>query len=86
MYVRWGIDLSNFVVFVGEYGDTDYEGQLGGVHKTVVLKGVCTDARKLHVNRNYPLEHVIPYNSPITVQAEGCAANDIKDALSKLGI
>ncbi|KAJ8429958.1 hypothetical protein Cgig2_015688 [Carnegiea gigantea] len=85
MYVRWGTDLANFVVFVGEYGDTDYEGQLGGVHKTVVLKGICTDARKLHANRSHPLEHVLPYDSPVTVQAEGCTVNDIKDALSKLG-
>ncbi|KAK6156533.1 hypothetical protein DH2020_010781 [Rehmannia glutinosa] len=42
LYLRWGMDLSKVVVFVGESGDTDYEGLLGGVHKSVVLTGVCS--------------------------------------------
>ncbi|RVW43842.1 putative sucrose-phosphate synthase 1 [Vitis vinifera] len=33
LYVRWGVDLSNIVVFVGESGDTDYEGCLVGCTK-----------------------------------------------------
>ncbi|CAK9188204.1 unnamed protein product [Ilex paraguariensis] len=86
LYVRWGINLSNVVVVVGECGDTDYEGLLGGVHKTVVLKGICSDARKLHSNRSYPLEHVLPIDSPNIVEAEGCNSNDISAALGKLGV
>ncbi|GMG98984.1 hypothetical protein Nepgr_000824 [Nepenthes gracilis] len=86
LYVRWRTELSNFVVFVGEYGDTDYDGLLGGVHKTVILKGACSDARKLHVNRSYPLEHVMPFDSPNMVQAEGCTLADMKVTLGKLGI
>ncbi|KAH9623832.1 hypothetical protein KSS87_004144 [Heliosperma pusillum] len=86
LYIRWGTELSNFVVFVGESGDTDYEGLLGGVHKTVVLKDVCTDSRKLHVTRNYPLEHVVPVDTPNVFQTQGHNLDDMKEALSKLGI
>ncbi|OUZ99836.1 Glycosyl transferase [Macleaya cordata] len=88
LYIRWGTDLSNMVVFAGECGDTDYEGLLGGIHKTVILKGVCESARtQLHSNRNYPLEDVVPFDSPTIVQTdEGCSSNDIRLALGKLGV
>ncbi|KAA8521588.1 hypothetical protein F0562_012261 [Nyssa sinensis] len=86
LYVRWGVDLSNFVVFVGEFGDTDFEGLVGGVHKTVILKGICSDARKLHTNKSYPLEDVVPFTSPNVVESEGCNSNDIKESLGKLGV
>ncbi|KAM1022804.1 hypothetical protein ACFX2I_043692 [Malus domestica] len=86
LYVRWGLNLSTAVVFVGESGDTDYEGSLGGLHKTVILKGVGIGARKLHANRNYPLEHVFPNDSPNMAQTEGCSENDIRASLVKLGI
>lgn len=86
LYVRWGTDMSKFVVLTGECGDTDYEGMLGGVHKTVILKGVGCEARKLHTNRSYPLEHVVPSNSPLAVECEGCKSNDINVSLKKLGI
>ncbi|GLT85307.1 hypothetical protein SLE2022_034990 [Rubroshorea leprosula] len=86
LYIRWGMELSNAVVFVGECGDTDYEGLLGGVHKTVILKGIGINASKLHTNRSYPLEHVISYDSPNIVQSEGHTEEDIKASLGKLGI
>ncbi|KAL8162014.1 hypothetical protein V2J09_013503 [Rumex salicifolius] len=86
LFVRWGTDLSRFVVFVGEYGDTDYEGLLGGIHKTVVMKGVCHDAHKLHSNRNYPLDHVMPSDSPNMVEAEGSDSEALMAALGKLSI
>ncbi|KAL6985245.1 putative protein serine/threonine kinase [Sarracenia purpurea var. burkii] len=86
LYVRWGVELSRMVVFVGECGDTDYEGLLGGLHKTVILKEVCSDARKLHANRNYPLEHVVPSDSPNLVESEGCNSNDVRATLEKLGV
>ncbi|CAH2073125.1 unnamed protein product [Thlaspi arvense] len=78
LLVRWDIDLSKMVVFVGESGDTDYEGLLGGVHKTVILKGVATDLPELHDNRSYPMEDI--------TEAEECGLADIKTALEKLGI
>lgn len=87
LYIRWGAELSNFVVFIGEWGDTDYEGLLGGVHKTVVLKGTCGEALKLHVNnRTYPLEHVRPLDSSNMVQTEGDGLDDLKKSVIKLGI
>ncbi|KAL8136963.1 hypothetical protein V2J09_002964 [Rumex salicifolius] len=71
LYVRWGIDLSKTVVFVGECGDTDYEGLLGGIHKTVILKGVCQDALTIfHANRNYPLSQVVSLDSPNILEAD----------------
>ncbi|KAJ6373153.1 hypothetical protein OIU76_027480 [Salix suchowensis] len=86
LHVRWGTELSNIVVFTGECGDTDYEGLLGGLHKTVVLKGVGRSSLKLHANRSYPLEDVTPFDNPNLVQAGGCNAKEIKESLEKLGI
>ena len=74
------------MVFTGECGDTDYEGMLGGLHKTVVLKGVGRGSLKLHANRSYPLEDVMPFDNPNLVQAGGCNAKEIKESLEKLGI
>ncbi|XP_077217348.1 putative sucrose-phosphate synthase 1 [Tasmannia lanceolata] len=89
LYIRWGVELSNMVVFVGESGNTDYEGLLGGVHKTIILSGVCSKKMQsqLHAIRSYPLEDVVPFDSPNLVQTtEGCDTNDIQMALGKLGI
>ncbi|KAM0933897.1 putative sucrose-phosphate synthase [Dioscorea sansibarensis] len=89
LHVRWGTELSNMVVFVGENGDTDYEGFLGGVHKTVILSTLChnTENKQLHANRGYPLEDVVAFDSPNIIRTEnGCSSSDIKLALSKLGI
>ncbi|KAL1219806.1 putative sucrose-phosphate synthase 2 [Cardamine amara subsp. amara] len=86
LLVRCSIDLSNMVVFVGESGDTDYEGLLGGIHKTVILKGIASDLHELHGNRSYPMEDVIPLNSPNIIEAEECGPDAIKMALEKLGI
>lgn len=86
LHVRWGIDLSNVVVFVGESGDSDYEGLLGGVHKNVVLKGTCRDTSNIHINRNYPLEHVVSTDHPNTVECEDCSTEGIAAALNKLGV
>ncbi|KAJ9688755.1 hypothetical protein PVL29_014419 [Vitis rotundifolia] len=86
LYVRWGVDLSSIVVFVGESGDTDYEGLLGGVHKTVILKGVCA-SNQLHANRTYPLTDVVPFDSPNIVQmTEDCSGSDIRSSLENVGV
>ncbi|KAL8094665.1 hypothetical protein AgCh_036264 [Apium graveolens] len=88
LYLRWGIDLSKMTVFVGESGDTDYEELIGGLHKTLVLKGVsCGTTNQLHVNRSYPLTDVVPVDSPNIVQAnERCSSTDIHNLLEKLGV
>ncbi|KAL8503700.1 hypothetical protein ACS0TY_022427 [Phlomoides rotata] len=86
LYVRWGINLSNVVVFVGELGDSDYEGLLGGIHKTVVLKGCCLGSSKIHANRYYPLDHVVVTNDPKSVECEKCDTNSIRATLQELGV
>ena len=80
------MDLSNTVVLVGECGDTDYEGLVGGIHKTVILKGHGIDARKLHNNRSYTLEDVLPLENDTVVQAEKIDIDGIRESLEKLGI
>ncbi|XP_057459551.1 probable sucrose-phosphate synthase 1 [Actinidia eriantha] len=87
LYLRWGVDLSKMVLFVGESGDTDYEGLLGGIHKSVILKGVCSGpTHQLHANRTYPLSDVLPIDSPNIVQAaEECSGADLRTSLGKLG-
>ncbi|KAK8515517.1 hypothetical protein V6N13_139504 [Hibiscus sabdariffa] len=86
LFVRWGIDLSKMVVFVGDSGDTDYEGLLGGVHKSVILKGVCSNAsNQLLANRNYPLSDVMPVDSPnILHTPQDCTSSDIRDSLENI--
>lgn len=85
LYVRWGVDLSKMVVFVGECRDTDYEGLVGGVHKTVMLKGVGMEAMTLlhHANRSYPLSHVVPFDSPNIVEV--AEDDELKVGLEKVG-
>ncbi|KAF9662855.1 hypothetical protein SADUNF_Sadunf18G0097700 [Salix dunnii] len=85
LYVRWGVELANMVVFVGECGDTDYEGLLGGLHKSVILKGVCSSAcSQLHANQSYPLSDIMPSESPNVVQAPE-ESSEIRSSLEQLG-
>ncbi|KAL5697894.1 sucrose-phosphate synthase [Ranunculus cassubicifolius] len=89
LYIRWGADLSNMVVFTGERGDSDYEGLLGGVHKSVILKGVCRDivTPQNQSSMSYPLEDVVPFDSPNIVQtAIECSAGEIQVALRQLRV
>lgn len=88
LYVRWGTELSKMVVFVGESGDTDYEGLLGGLHRSVVLKGVCSGAvNQLHSNRSYPLSDVVPVDSPTIAHAsEEATSAEIRTSLGTLGL
>ncbi|KAI9192580.1 hypothetical protein LWI28_025049 [Acer negundo] len=88
LYLRWGVELSKMVVFVGECGDTDYEELLGGMHKSVILKGVCSSVRnQAHANRSYPLSDVVPIDSPNIVQTpEEFTSSDVRNSLESLGL
>ena len=68
--MRWGADLSNMYVFVGETGDTDYEELLSGVHKTVILEGSVEDGcdNLLRGGYTYHREDVVPLESPHIVR------------------
>lgn len=76
------------VVFIGESGDTDYEGLVGGTHKTVILKGVYSNAiTQLPSKRNYPLSDVFPSDSSNVYQTpEDCTGSNIRSSLEHLGV
>ncbi|XP_055833060.1 sucrose-phosphate synthase 4 isoform X2 [Solanum dulcamara] len=86
--VRWGVDLSRMVVFVGEKGDTDYEALLVGLHKTVILKrSVEYASEKLLPNEdNFNTDDIVPLESTNICAAEGYEPQDISAALEKLGV
>ncbi|KAG8075158.1 hypothetical protein GUJ93_ZPchr0006g42472 [Zizania palustris] len=85
--VRWGIELPNVVVLVGETGDSDYEELFGGLHKTVILKGEFnTPANRIHTVRRYPLQDVVALDSSNIIGIDGCSADDMRSALKQLGI
>ncbi|XVF63478.1 hypothetical protein PTKIN_Ptkin09bG0089800 [Pterospermum kingtungense] len=86
--IRWGIDLSKVVLFVGERGDTDYEDLLGGLHKTLVLKGSEEyDSEKLlRSEDNFKREDAIPQGNPNIYSTETSEPQNIAGALDALGI
>ncbi|XP_022718173.1 probable sucrose-phosphate synthase 4 [Durio zibethinus] len=86
--IRWGIDLSKVVLFVGEQGDTDYEDLLGSLHKTLVLKGsVAYGSEKLlRSEDNFKREDAIPQGNPNIISIETSEAQNIAGALDALGI
>ena len=86
--IRWGIDLSKVVLFVGERGDTDYEDLLGGLHKTLVLKGsVAYGSEKLlRSEDNFKREDAVPQGNPNINSIETNDTQNIAGALDALGI
>ena len=74
-------------VVVGESGDTDYEGLLGGVHKTIILKGSFNAApNQLHAARSYSLEDVVSFDNPRIASVEGYVPDNLKSALQQFGV
>uniref|UniRef100_A0A1J3JZB5 Sucrose-phosphate synthase n=1 Tax=Noccaea caerulescens TaxID=107243 RepID=A0A1J3JZB5_NOCCA len=87
--IRWGIDMSKSVFFSGEKGDTDYEDLLGGLHKTIILKGaVGSDSEKLlRSEENFKREDAVPHDSPnISYVKENSGAPEILSTLEAYGI
>jgi sucrose-phosphate synthase len=74
-------------VFIGEAGDTDYEGLHSGAHKTVILKG-CVKAGSENLLRSsgsYAREDVIPSSSAHIVCTENnYSTEEITKALNRL--
>ncbi|KAK7322359.1 hypothetical protein VNO77_25738 [Canavalia gladiata] len=70
--VKWGIDLSKVVVFVGEKGDTDYEELVAGIQKTVVLRGAVEygSERLLRNEESFKREDVFSQDSPNIMYTE----------------
>lgn len=69
--VKWGIDLSKTIVFVGEKGDTDYEELMAGIQKTLVLKGAveCGSERLLRSEDSFKRD-VFSQDSPNIIYSE----------------
>ncbi|KAK3121489.1 hypothetical protein QOZ80_8BG0654410 [Eleusine coracana subsp. coracana] len=87
LYIRWGVDLSNMTVIVGESGDTDYEGLLGGVHKTIILKGSFNaPPNQVHAARSYLLQDVVSFEKQGIASMEGYGPDSLKSTLQQFGI
>ncbi|BBN04205.1 sucrose-phosphate synthase [Marchantia polymorpha subsp. ruderalis] len=83
LFVRWGLDVANMLVIVGETGDTDHEELLSGTHKTVIVKGAVTSGcdRLLRVASNYARGDVAPADGPYISTAE--TVDDVGAAVMK---
>ncbi|KAI4388871.1 hypothetical protein MLD38_001161 [Melastoma candidum] len=87
--VRWGIDLSDTAVFVGDKGDTDHEYLLSGLHKSIILNGTVEfgSERLLRSNENFKRGDVVPGGSPrIATVEDGLKSYLISAALTNLGV
>lgn len=85
--MRWGIELSNVVTFVGEKGDTDYEDLIIGLHKTVILEEMVEYGSEelLRGEESFKRGDVVPQDSPSIINIKGCEASSICAALERLG-
>ena len=87
MCIRWGIEVPNVAVLVGESGDSDYEELLGGLHRTIILKGEFNiPLNRIHTVRRYPLKDVVALDSSNIISVEGCSTDDLKSALQQMGM
>ncbi|XP_050215109.1 sucrose-phosphate synthase 4 [Mercurialis annua] len=87
--VRWGIDLSKIVVFVGERGDTDYEELLAGLHKTLIIRGSVEHGSEklLRSKDSFKTEDIVPQENPnLGFVEESYEIQDICVALETIGI
>ncbi|KAI3989409.1 hypothetical protein MKX01_032511, partial [Papaver californicum] len=85
--VRWAIELSKMIVFVGEKGDTDHEDLLDGLHKTIILEGSVECGSEMFVRgeSSYKREDVVPPESPnIFCVKQGFGEQDISLVLDTL--
>lgn len=70
LFVRWGLNVSNMYVILGDKGDTDHEEMVAGCHKTIILNGVVQQ-KASSSERNWsescqkedmvPIEHENPF-------------------------
>ncbi|KAL4032168.1 hypothetical protein IC575_005233 [Cucumis melo] len=86
--IKWGIDLSKMVVFVGDKGDTDHEDLLAGLHKTIVLKGSVENGSEklLHSESSFNKEGIatLSRDSPNISILEG--SYGVHDLLAALNV
>ncbi|KAG6523653.1 hypothetical protein ZIOFF_013518 [Zingiber officinale] len=77
--MRWSIDLTKFLVIMGEKGDTDYEQLLPGIQKTVTVQGLVArgSERLLRDEDSYKKEDVVPSESHTVSLCESNIASEI---------
>ncbi|RWV96284.1 hypothetical protein BHE74_00030097 [Ensete ventricosum] len=86
LFVRWGLNVGNMYVIVGERGDTDHEELVSGYHKTVIVKGIAEKGSEelLRTAGSYHKEDTVPGHSPLVVFADkGIVAEEIMRALKE---
>lgn len=86
--IRWGIDLSKVVVFVGDKGDTDFEDLIVGLHKTIILRGSVEYGSEnlMRSEDSFKREDLVPDDCPNITFSEGYEADDISAALESVGM
>ncbi|XP_074573953.1 sucrose-phosphate synthase-like [Curcuma longa] len=80
LYVRWGLNVADMFVILGERGDTDHEELISGYHKTVIMKGIVEKGSDelLRTAGSYQKEDTVPKESPfITYANDGIAADEL---------
>ncbi|KAK9082619.1 hypothetical protein Scep_029090 [Stephania cephalantha] len=67
LFVRWGINIANMYLILGETGDTDYEELICGTHKTIIMKGEVEQGSEdlLRTSGSYTKEDIFPQESPL---------------------
>nr|XP_029121820.1 sucrose-phosphate synthase isoform X2 [Elaeis guineensis] len=86
LFVRWGLNVLNMYVIVGEKGDTDHEELISGSHKTVIMKGVVEKGSEelLRTAGSYQKEDIVPGESPLIVYTNnGINSEEIMKALKE---
>ena len=86
LFVRWGLNVANMFVFLGETGDTDYEELISGTHKTIIMKGVVSNGSEaiLRGPGSYLREDVVPYESPLVACISETTEDKIANTLNEL--
>lgn len=79
------------MIFVGEKGDSDHEQLLQGLHKTVIIKGICRKVGSEDLIRQddgYDKhEEVVDQDSPnVAIMVESFGDDGIPAILTNLGI
>ncbi|KAJ9541601.1 hypothetical protein OSB04_028107 [Centaurea solstitialis] len=85
-FVRWRLNVANMYVILGETGDTDYEEQISGTHKTLIVKGVVKKGSEelLRSSGSYLKEDIVPAESPLITYVNGTTAEELANTLKKL--
>lgn len=87
LFVRWGLNVSNMYVILGETGDTDYEEMRSGTHKKVIIKGIVEKGSEelLRTNVSSMRDDIVPADSPLVAYtSKDATADEIATAIKQL--